>query len=217
MKYYLYIIKRKRLIFWIMALLLLGLYIYRYIDKNIAPTVIAIAEIRAKSVTSEAINDTIKNKIKRDINYNDLIFVKYDNEGKVTLMQANTILMNSIASEVALEVQEQLKEISQSNIKVPLSNAFDTRLITLPSISVQIIPQGSVAVDFATEFESSGINQTRHRIYIIVVTDIRIIVPLVSENIRITTNIPIAETIIVGDVPEQYINVPKEGILNIVK
>ncbi|MCF6466478.1 sporulation protein YunB [Clostridium sp. Cult2] len=217
MKHYLYIIKRKRLILWIIVLLLIGLYIYKYIDKNITPTVMAIAEIRARSVTTEAINDTIKNKIKRDINYNDLIFVKYDNEGKVTLMQANTILMNSIASEVALEVQDQLRKIAKSNVKVPLSNAFDTRILTLPSIRVQIVPQGSVAVDFATEFEASGINQTRHRIYIIVVTDIRIIVPLVSENIRITTNIPIAETIIVGEVPNQYINVPKEGILNIVR
>ena len=132
-------------------------------------------------------------------------------------MQANTILMNNIAAEVALEVQEQLKEISKSIIKVPLSNAFNTQLITLPSVKVQIIPQGSVAVDFATEFESSGINQTRHRIYIIVVTDIKMIVPLVSENLRITTNIPIAETIIVGDVPEQYVNVPKENILNVIR
>lgn len=132
-------------------------------------------------------------------------------------MQANTILMNSIAAEVALEVQEQLKQISKANIKVPLSNAFDTQLLTLPSVNVQIIPQGSVAVDFATEFESSGINQTRHRIYIIVVTDIKMIVPLVSENLRITTNIPIAETIIVGDVPEQYVNVPKENILNVIR
>lgn len=216
MRHYLYIIKRKKYILWIIALILLGLYIYKYIDKNITPTVIAISEIRARSVTTQAINDTIKEKIKRDINYNDLIFVKYDNEGKVTLMQANTILMNNIAAEVALEVQEQLKKIAKSNIKVPLSNAFDTRLINLPSVTVQIIPQGSVAVDFATEFESSGINQTRHRIYIIVVTDIKMIVPLVSENLRITTNIPIAETIIVGDVPDQYINIPKEGILNIV-
>ncbi len=172
---------------------------YKYIDKNIRPTVVAISEIRARSVTTQAINDTIKTKIKRDINYNDLIFVKYDNDGKVTLMQANTILMNNIAAEVALEVQEQLKDISKSDIKVPLSNAFNTQLITLPSVKIQIIPpQGSVAVDFATEFESSGINQTRHRIYIIVVTDIKMIVPLVSENLRITTNIPIAETIIVG-------------------
>ena len=132
-------------------------------------------------------------------------------------MQANTILMNSIASEVAIEVQEQLMKMSQSNIKVPLSNAFDTQIINLPSINVRIIPQGSVSVDFATEFESSGINQTRHRIYIIVVTDIKMIVPLVSENLRITTNIPIAETIIVGDVPEQYINVPRDDLLKIIR
>lgn len=217
MRYYLYIIKRKRFILWIIALIVLGLYMYKYIDKNIRPTVVAISEIRARSVTTQAINDTIKTKIKRDINYNDLIFVKYDNDGKVTLMQANTILMNNIAAEVALEVQDQLKEISKSIIKVPLSNAFNTQLITLPSVKVQIVPQGSVAVDFATEFESSGINQTRHRIYIIVVTDIKMIVPLVSENLRITTNIPIAETIIVGDVPEQYVNVPKENILNVIR
>lgn len=217
MRYYLYLIKRKRFIVWIIALIMLNIYLYRFIDKNIKPTVTAISEIKARSVTTQAINDTIKMKIKRDINYNDLIFVKYDNEGKVTLMQANTILMNSIAAEVAIEVQEQLKQISKAKIKVPLSNAFDTQLITLPSIGIEIIPQGAVAVDFATEFESSGINQTRHRIYIIVVTDIKMIVPLVSENLRITTNIPIAETIIVGDVPEQYINVPKENILNVVR
>lgn len=217
MKRYINIIKRKGFILWIITLLILGIYIYKYIDKNILPTVVAISEIKAKSVTTQAINDTIKTKIRRDINYNDLIFVKYDKNGKVTLMQANTILMNNIAAEVALEVQEQLQKISQSKIKAPLSNAFDTRLVNLPSINVNIIPQGSVAVDFATEFEASGINQTRHRIYIIVVTEIKMIVPLISEDIKITTNIPIAETIIVGEVPDQYINVPEGNILNVVK
>ncbi|GFN35934.1 sporulation protein YunB [Tepidimicrobium xylanilyticum] len=216
MKYYISKIRRKRLILWIITILLIILYIYKFIDKKIVPTVKAVAEIKARSVTTETINDTIKNKIRRDIEYSDLIFVKYDNEGKVTLMQANTILMNSIASEVALEVQKQLKNISESTIKVPLSNAFDTQLINLPSVKIRIIPQGSVSVDFATEFESTGINQTRHRIYIIVVTDIRMIVPLESENLRITTNIPIAETIIVGDVPNQYVNIPEDELLNIV-
>lgn len=202
---------------WIIIIILFIIYMFRYIDKNIKPTVVAISEIRARSVTTQTINDTIKLKIKRDINYNDLIFVKYDNEGKVTLMQANTILMNSIAAEVAIEVQEQLKQMSKTKIKVPLSNAFNTQIIRLPSINVQILPQGAVAVDFATEFESSGINQTRHRIYIIVVTDIKMIVPLVQENLRITTNIPIAETIIVGDVPEQYLNFPSDKMLKIIR
>ncbi len=193
------------------------LYFYNYIDKNIRPTVIAISEIQARTITTEAINETIKSKISKDIDYNDLIFVKYDDTGKVTLMQANTVLMNNIASEVALEVQEQMKQISKSKIKVPLGNAFDTQLVNLPSVKLQIVPQGAVTVDFATEFESSGINQTRHRIYLIVITDIKIIVPLVSENIQIATNIPIAETIIVGDVPEQFINVPEDDLLKIVR
>lgn len=217
MKYNFYLNRRKKSLLGIIAVILLLLYLYRLIDKNIRPTVVAISEIRARSVTTQTINDTIRVKIKRDINYNDLIFVKYDNEGKVTLMQANTILMNSIAAEVALEVQEQLQKMSKTKIKVPLSNAFNTQILTLPSIGIQIIPQGAVSVDFATEFESSGINQTRHRIYIIVMTDIKMIVPLVTENLRITTNIPIAETIIVGDVPEQYVNVPSDEMLNIIR
>ena len=217
MKHYFYLAKKKKALIWTIIIILLIIYMFRYVDKNIKPTVIAISEIRARSITTQTINDTIKSKIKRDINYNDLIFVKYDNDGKVTLMQANTILMNSIAAEVAIEVQEQLKQMSKSKIKVPLSNAFDTQIVNLPSVNVQIIPQGSVAVDFATEFESSGINQTRHRIYIIVVTDIKMIVPLVQENLRITTNIPIAETIIVGDVPEQYVNVPSDQMLKIIR
>ncbi len=216
MKYKLFY-KRKKYILWIVIIITIIAYFYNYIDKNIRPTVVAISEIEARSITTEAINKTIKSKITKDINYNDLIFVKYDQTGKVTLMQANTILMNNIASEVALEVQEQMKEISESKIKVPLSNAFDTQLVNLPSIKLQIVPQGAVTVDFATEFEASGINQTRHRIYLIVITDIKIIVPLVSENIKIATNIPIAETIIVGEVPEQFINVPEDDLLKIVR
>lgn len=217
MNYNFYFLKRYKSLIWIIAIIFLFLYLYRFVDKNIKPTVVAISEIKAKTVTTETINETIRVKIRRDINYNDLIFVNYDKEGRVTLMQANTILMNSIAAEVALEVQEQLKEMSKSKIKVPLSNAFDTQIIDLPNIGIKIEPQGAVYVDFATEFESSGINQTRHRIYIIVATDIKMIVPLVTENIRISTNIPIAETIIVGEVPEQYVNVPSDKMLNIIR
>jgi len=215
LKHYSVFLRRRKFLLWIIALLMFILYIYKYIDKNVRPSIIAISEVRAKQVTIQAINDTIKNKIKNDIEYTDLINVKYDNEGKVTLMQANTILMNIIAADVALDIQEELKEISDSVIKVPLNNVFNIQIVKLPSIRIRIIPQGAVAVDFATEFESTGINQTRHRIYIIVNTDIKMIFPLVSENIRVTTNIPIAETIIVGEVPDQFVEVPEEGILDV--
>lgn len=217
MRYYFYFLRRKRYFIWIIALLLFVLYIYKYIDKNIKPSIVAVSEVRARQVTVKVINDTIKTKIGNGIEYTDLVNVKYDNEGKVTMMQANTILMNILASEVALEVQGELKDISDSSIRVPLNNVFDIHIVKLPSIKVRIIPQGAIEVDFATEFESSGINQTRHRIYIIVNTDIKMILPLVTENIRVTTNIPIAETIIVGDVPETFVDIPPEGIIDVIR
>ncbi|MCR2042959.1 sporulation protein YunB [Anaerosalibacter massiliensis] len=212
-----HIFKRNKHIIWIVLVIFVVIYIFKYIDKNIKPTLIAISEIKAKAMATEVINDSVNLRINDDIDYKDLIFVKYDDNGKVTLMQANTIVMNSISSDVASEVQKQLKEISQSKVDVPLTNAFDTQLLKLPSINMEIIPEGAVSVDFATEFQESGINQTRHRIYLIVETNIKIIVPLVSEEIKISTNVPIAETIIIGDVPEQYINVPGDDVLKVVK
>ena len=62
MKYYISLLKKKRCLIWIIALLILGIYVFKYIDRNIKPTVIAISEVRARSVTTQAINDTIKTR-----------------------------------------------------------------------------------------------------------------------------------------------------------
>lgn len=209
---------RNKLFIIIVIITTLIIYGFIVLDRNIKPSVLAISEVKARIIATQAINDSIKAKIKDDIKYKDLIFVKYDNEGKVTMMQANTVLMNSIASDVALEVQNNIRQISTSNVEIPLGNAFNSQLLSQygPKIKLRIVPQGTVTVDFATEFEESGINQTRHKVYLIIITNVRIIVPLASDTIRIATTIPIAETIIVGDVPESYINVPEEEFLNVV-
>ena len=209
--------KEKKLIISIVIIILFAIYVYFYIDNNIKPTLIALSEIKAKAVTTTAINDTIKSRLKNNISYDDLILIKYDNNGRATLVQANMMMMNTIAADVALEVQEQLGKLSANKVDVPLGNAFNRQMIRLPSIKLEIQPQGSVNVDFSTEFEEAGINQTRHRIYLIVMTDIRMIIPLTSETLRVTTNIHIAETVIVGEVPEQYISVPKEDTIDIIR
>lgn len=67
---------------------------------------------------------------------------------------------------------------------------------------------GMVDVNFGTEFEHAGINQTRHRVYLIVNTEAKVIVPFNSSNMHVTTYLPVAETIIVGKIPENYICVP---------
>ncbi|WP_202709182.1 sporulation protein YunB, partial [Sporosalibacterium faouarense] len=186
------------------------------VDRNLKPTIIAMSEVKARMVATQAINDAVKEKIKNDIDYNDLIFVKTDNEGKITLMHANTVLMNNIASDVALEVQQNMREIAPNSIEIPLGNAFDSQILAQygPKVKIDIVPAGTVTVDFATEFEESGINQTIHKVYLNINTDVKIIVPLASETVNVATTIPIAETVIVGDVPESYIFVPESEVLN---
>jgi len=75
-----------------------------------------------------------------------------------------------------------------------------------PKINVRVIPTGSVETDFESEFVSAGINQTRHRIYLEVKTTVGIVVPFTDKKTEITTRIPVAETVIIGDVPEFYID-----------
>lgn len=203
----------------IVVIIVFLIYGFRIVDRNIRPTILAISEVKARMVATQAINDAVKDKIGEDIKYRDLIFLKYDNEGKITLMQANTMLITNIASDVALDVQDQLRKIGISEVKIPLGNAMNSQILSQygPKLNMEMIPQGSVAVDFAMEFEESGINQTIHRIYLIIKADVRIILPLASDTVNVTSTIPIAETVIVGDVPDSYINVPEDEILNLVE
>ncbi|KNF09253.1 sporulation protein YunB [Gottschalkia purinilytica] len=208
--------KRIKIFLTIIFIIVLTIYGYNLINNNIKPTIRAVCEVQAKKIATQAINDAVKNKIKDDIKYKDLIFTKQDNEGKITMMQANTALMNSVASDVALEVQEKIRQISAGTIKIPLGNILDSQLFSGPKFKLELQPQGSVTTDFTTDFIESGINQTIHKVYLSITTDVRIIFPLVSDTVRITSNVPIAETVIIGDVPENYISVPEDKFLNIV-
>ncbi len=203
----------------IVVLFVLIIYGFLFVDKNIKPTVLAMSKAKARMIGTQAINDAVKIKIRNDIKYKDLISIEYDKSGKASMMQANTVLMNSIASDVALEVQNNIRQMSAArNIKIPLGNALNSQILAQygPKINIDIVPQGTVNVDFATEFEHSGINQTIHRIYLTINVDVRIVIPLASDSVKISSTVPIAETVIVGDVPNSYIRVPQQEFLNVI-
>ena len=69
--------------------------------------------------------------------------------------------------------------------------------------------------DFETEFEAQGINQTKYKVYIVLESSVRILQPFSDKNIKIRSKVLISEAVIVGDVPESYVNVPKEDILDV--
>lgn len=210
--------RRKKIFFAIVLITVFIIYGFVFVEKNIKPTVLAISEVKGRMIATQAINDAVKVKIKNDIKYKDLIYISYDKDGRVTTMQANTALMNSIASDVALEVQRKMGEISAKSIRIPLGNALNSQILSQvgPKFNINIVPKGTVSVDFETEFEESGINQTIHRVFLTIRADVKIIVPLGADTAQVSTRVPIAETIIVGDVPNNYIRVPKDEYMNVI-
>lgn len=195
--------------------ILIGSFIY--IDNKLRPTITVIAETKAIELANRSINKAVANIVDENIEYEDLIYVKTGDNGNIKMMQANSILMNEIASKVALEIQSEMKKIKTTSTYIPIGTALGSPLLAKygPTIKVSIEPIGTVTVDFGTDFESSGINQTRHRIYLKSTTQVKVVVPLTTSTKEIKTQIPICETIIVGDVPQNYVNIPKDGVIDI--
>ncbi len=207
---------KKYIIIFLIALF----FIYAFIltNKNIGPLLMAMAEVRARVIATQAINEAVNSELTYKVRYEDLFLVKTDKENRVTMLQANTMVMNRIASETALSIQEKLRQIGTKEISIPLGSVLGSKIFASygPRINIGVLPAGTVSVDFATDFEQAGINQTRHKIYLIVNTQVKIILPLASNRIDIVTQVPIAETIIVGNIPENYIYVPEDQFLNVV-
>ncbi|MGQ9512790.1 sporulation protein YunB [Thermodesulfitimonas sp.] len=77
-----------------------------------------------------------------------------------------------------------------------------------PRIKVRIVPVGAVKVEMLEKFEAAGINQTRHRFFLHLDTSVRIVIPLQKKDVRVNTEIPLVENVIVGTVPSTYVSVP---------
>lgn len=186
---------------------------------RLQPTALSLAESRARVLATSALNDAIAAIMDQNISYDDLMQVSYDSSGRVSMLKANTMRMNELGSRIVLEAQRNLEQVSSQLIRIPLGAA--TRMALLegmgPGIAVRMLPVGSVTTDFKAEFSSAGINQTRHRIYLEAVARVDLVLPNGAQSIAIRAQIPVAESIIIGEVPESYVDVAdNEDMLNMI-
>lgn len=191
------------LIFIIVIIILLNTALI-FFDKRVMPSVIEISEIMAKTQTLNIINEASMNILNKEFKYNEMINIDKDNNGRVILVQSDTGKLNYIASKISNECNKSLADMSNNKIKVPLGWITEKSLFYNlgPNISIEVEPIGNVVVTYESKFESAGINQTRHKIYLNVNGKVRIKLPIKSEEIDVSTQIPVCDTIIVGEVPD---------------
>ncbi|WP_422445439.1 sporulation protein YunB [Thermoanaerobacterium sp. DL9XJH110] len=193
----------------LITVMVMAFGLFRFIEHQISPSVFAITEAKARILATEAINKAVKEKITKNIQYKDLITIHKNTSGQVTLIQVNTIEINRLETETTLEVIHTLKEITMEGIQIPLGMITGSKILANvgPMIKISLYPVGTVQVDTKEAFEEAGINQTRHRILLEITAEIKVVQPLLtSSNMKIKTDVPIAETIIIGNVPQAILD-----------
>lgn len=198
----------------IISIIMINFTIFIYIfDKIVMPTVMAVADAEMRAKAIEIVNRAVINEYSNQFNYDEIIKVDKDSEGNIVMLKADTLKMNKIASDVALESQRELVKLGEIGIKIPLGYITRNNILSYygPNITIRMQPIGHVETRYSSEFESAGINQTRHKIYVKVKTTVRVIIPLKSNDIEVNNEVPIAETIIVGKTPNTAVQLDLNG------
>lgn len=181
-----------------------------FIEANLRPTIIAIAEARAKVIATEAINSAIDIHIARETRYEHLIFIQKDHQGNIAMAEVNNMEVARIQTLTTMNVQNALKRIKSERIKIPLGQALGSEILANfgPRIPVTLVPIGTVNAGIEQRFTPAGINIVSHEVGIDIVAEVQIIIPFVSSLITVSTYTPIVTATYFGRVPETVINLP---------
>jgi len=209
MEYYKKRSKKKYISILVMIIIIftLGNSMLYIIDKKIFPSIIQIAQMNAKSEIIDIINDESVNVLSGEYSYDKIVKIEKNNDGQIILLQMDTVKLNYIASQLSKRSNYRLNSVEASNIKIPMGwISQKSALYNIgPSISMDLEPVGNVIVTYESKFESGGINQTRHKIFLNVDSTVIMKLPLNSKELKVHMQVPICETIIVGDIPEMTV------------
>ena len=180
---------------------------------GLRPNLLAMGETLLASRAVEIMNQSVNLAMEQQDNLQNMILVEKNNQGNIAMLAANSELLNDISSCATLDAQEKLAQMGIEELGVPLGNLIGSEFFTGmgPMIYVRAYPMGAVNAEFVSDFVTSGINQTRIRIYMIMNANMRLVVGTGTQEVQVTTQVLIAENIIVGAVPDTYANLPTEN------
>ncbi|MBQ7977313.1 MAG: sporulation protein YunB [Clostridia bacterium] len=206
-------IKRKlraktKLLIALVILLVIFISVLLFFNYYVNPVIIQVSEATVTSLTSKSVNSAVQTVINNTNVYDDLIQINTDVDGNITNFSVNSILINRLGKEIGKTAQQNLELVGSEGIDIPLGTLTGIPMLvgTGPNITFKVQPIGTISSTFTSEFESAGINQTNHRIYMNVKALVTLVLPTASRSITTNTQILICESIIIGKVPDTYLN-----------
>ncbi|MEG1448481.1 MAG: sporulation protein YunB [Oscillospiraceae bacterium] len=182
-----------------------------YIDAHIRPTIHTLADNQTRIRAVDAMNDAVTNELtEENIQYHNLIQINTNSQGEVTSLVSNIVNINNMKAKLAKRISQELNDkTSNAKLNIPVGTLFGWQITSGrgPRIKFDMTTKSYVKTQIKNEFQQAGINQTLHRIMLDV--DVKITSVFAGYNVysEINTNFCIAETVIVGVVPEAFTDV----------
>lgn len=178
-----------------------------YVRFLVTPLLVEICNAKIKVDSSRCINYAITEAMNQNITYDDLINIVTDNTGKISMIQANSVQLNMLSKLIHRVTISQLSNFANTMLKIPIGAFTGISILSGlgPSINIEIFPYGDVECGFKSQFISAGINQTLHKIYLVVTTKIRVVLPTKTIVVDNGGDVVLCESLIVGHIPEVYL------------
>lgn len=203
---------RRRAVRLLLPLLLAAAFML--LESAFAPPLLAAAQEQARTRALAALTDAAGRQIEKNgaDDYRELVWIERDENGRAALLLPNTALYNTLIHDITLEAVDSLEQLSLQKLVLPAGIATGSALLSGlgPDIPFRIRVLGTPSVQVEDELTAAGVNQVRHRIWLDISAEIRVLAPFSRETAEVHAAVLLAEGLIVGGVPEAYLGLSAE-------
>lgn len=190
--------------------LLVAASVIALLEAKLRPVVAEIASAQAQNTMTAVVEGAVTADLAaRNVSYADFITIQRDGGGAITALTTDMARMNLLRAELTAAILESIAGVDVSDIEVPLGSLFDLEPLWAkgPSLRARAMTVGTVRTEFDSQFTSAGVNQTLHRIWLEVDVPMTLLLPGGEVETALHTRLCVAETVIVGKVPDTYLQV----------
>lgn len=198
----------QRFLIRLLLILLLLLVVLALLRSRLYPVIRSLAETQVKNTASDLINDAIAEQIAAgNIRYDRIVYFEKDLNGRITALKTNIGEINRLKTDVLNIINDEILSTDESSLGVALGSLFLPEFLSGkgPKLPVKILVIRNSEADFYSDFSEAGINQTLHKLNMEVFLDVTVLVLGSTTEFTISSHMVVAETVIVGDVPETYL------------
>lgn len=192
----------------LIVLFLAGVVLFLMMRSRYRDVIRELAETQVKNTTSDLTNDAIAKQIADGvIQYDRIVYFEKDLDGRITALKTNMSEVNRLKTDILNIINDEILALDTSDIGVPLGSLFLPELFSGKglAIPVHILSIRNSDATFLSNFSQAGINQTLHQLTMLVSVDVAVLVLGQTGSFTITSEVVVAETVIVGAVPNTFL------------